>query len=118
MFILAFEANNAASLKLLNFFPRILFHYIHSQKEESKEVLKQISLYVHIGGHKGAKKRCFFPKSIPRGCILGFSPMKLFNFHRFSLKKCQILVLQLQNPSNSNTTQKFKVKKKNKLRRM
>ena len=60
MFILAFEANNAASLKLLNFFPRILFHYIHSQKEESKEVLKQISLYVHIGGHKGAKKKVFF----------------------------------------------------------
>ena len=59
MFILAFEANNAASLKLLNFFPRILFHYIHSQKEESKEVLKQISLYVHIGGHKGAKKCSF-----------------------------------------------------------
>ena len=72
MFILAFEANNAASLKLLNFFPRILFHYIHSQKEESKEVLKQISLYVHIGGHKGAKKGVFFQNRYQGVAFWGF----------------------------------------------
>ena len=87
MFILAFEANNAASLKLLNFFPRILFHYIHSQKEESKEVLKQISLYVHIGGHKGAKKKVFFSKIDTKGLHFGVFSDEAIQYSSIFFKK-------------------------------